>query len=358
MGLLRLLLAAAVVLAHTPLHDELTGGRLAVESFFMISGFYVALVLDRSYRRPTDFYVNRYLRLAPTYLVLAAASLVSWVAFDVKPFDESAQSLAGLTTPAAGFLAFTNLTMFFQDVVMFLCDAPTGLHWVSDFRRCTPPLFGYLLIPQAWSLGVEIAFYATAPWLLKLSTRTLLGVVLASMGIKALLFAQGLRHDPWDYRFFPSELFLFLTGSLVYRGRSAWRLLADDCLPSLKVWGMIVFTLVFSSLPFGGGLAYLYLSLLALSLPALLKFSSDRTWDRQLGELSYPLYLCHVLVISWLHSSSLEMAPWPYSLCALGSALALSWSMYRLVDLPMERFRSLRRGRASAGVGPKQAHAA
>lgn len=347
MGLLRLILAAAVVFAHTPLRTALTGGRLAVEAFFMISGFYVALVLERNYRRPSDFYVIRYLRLAPVYLVLATASLASWSLYGVKPFPESALPLPELSASAIAFLSLTNVTMFFQDMTMFMCDASGGLHWVSDFRACEPPLYGALLVPQAWSLGVEIAFYALAPWLLRLRSSWLVAIAIAAIALKAGLYASGLRRDPWDYRFFPSELFLFLSGSLAYRWRNEFAWLSETCLPKLKVLGMITFALIFSQLPFSSGFYGLFLITLFLSLPALLRFSSDHAWDRRIGEISYPLYLSHVLVVGWLQHAGVGLGKWSFSFVALTIAILLSYALYQLVDIPMERFRAARRRHAA-----------
>lgn len=346
MGLLRLLLAAAVVFAHTPVHNLMTGGRLAVESFFMISGFYVALVLDRNYREARDFYVNRYLRLAPVYLVVAAASLLSWGLYGVKPFAESAPPSPEWGLEALGFLLMTNVTMLFQDVTMFMCAGHGGLYWVADFRTCSPPLYGSLLVPQAWSLGIEIAFYALAPWLLRLRTRWLLAIVLASVLTKIGLYLMGFKKDPWDYRFFPSELFLFLLGAVAYRWRSFRQALRMDTWPSLKVWGLLAFALVFSRLPFSSGFYLLFLTCLFFSLPALLAFSTRHAWDRKLGELSYPLYVVHVLAISWLEHAMPENRSWAFSALALVASLIAAAALYRFVDVPMERVRSARRRKA------------
>lgn len=343
MGLLRLLLAAAVVFAHTPVHNLITGGRLAVESFFMISGFYVALVLDRNYREARDFYVNRYLRLAPVYLVVAAASLLSWVFYGVKPFAESAPPLPEWGLQPLGFLLVTNVTMFFQDVTMFMCAGHDGLHWVADFRSCSPPLYGALLVPQAWSLGIEIIFYALAPWLLRLRARWLLAIILASGATKIGLYLLGFKRDPWDYRFFPSELFLFLLGTVAYRWRNSKHALRMDTWPSLKVWGLLAFALVFSRLPLASGFYLIFLACLFFSLPSLLAFSNRHAWDRKLGELSYPLYVVHVLAISWLEHAFPAERSWTFSALALMASLVAAAALYRFVDVPMERVRAGRR---------------
>src|SRR5689334_14401820 len=76
MGLVRLLLALAVVLSHTPTAEfHFIGGGLAVQAFFIVSGFYMALVLDGKYADARTFYSNRLLRLAPAYFVVLVVGL-------------------------------------------------------------------------------------------------------------------------------------------------------------------------------------------------------------------------------------------------------------------------------------------
>jgi len=64
--ILRAILVLLVVGSH--LH-ALGGAAFAVKSFFIISGFYMALVIDtRYYALPvSDFYTSRLLRLLPLY---------------------------------------------------------------------------------------------------------------------------------------------------------------------------------------------------------------------------------------------------------------------------------------------------
>ena len=74
MGLIRLLLSIAVVVTHTGTFFglRLTGGVIAVQSFYMISGFYMTLVLSEKYKNPNSlwlFWSKRILRLWPVYFV-------------------------------------------------------------------------------------------------------------------------------------------------------------------------------------------------------------------------------------------------------------------------------------------------
>ena len=83
MGLVRVALALAVLLSHLPLASyKFLSGGLAVQSFFIVSGFYMALVLGGKYKDVGLFYSNRLLRLFPTYFVtcaLAALTVLSIV---------------------------------------------------------------------------------------------------------------------------------------------------------------------------------------------------------------------------------------------------------------------------------------
>src|SRR3954451_14766869 len=83
MGSLRLYLALSVVLAHFGIPLGFPTSDVAVQSFFVISGFYMALVLNEKYG-PGCYWLfisNRLLRLWPTYavvLVLSFAIAGNW----------------------------------------------------------------------------------------------------------------------------------------------------------------------------------------------------------------------------------------------------------------------------------------
>jgi peptidoglycan/LPS O-acetylase OafA/YrhL len=93
MGIIRVLLAIAVVVGHASSvvpnrAPKMTGGTASVEMFYMISGFYMAMVLNRKYRGPGStwvFYMNRLLRLYPTYLAVLLLTLISRGCFFTQP---------------------------------------------------------------------------------------------------------------------------------------------------------------------------------------------------------------------------------------------------------------------------------
>ena len=92
MGLLRLILACSVVCGHAGAGVFFTGPEVAVQTFYIISGFYIAMILDRTvaYRSIWVFYFSRYLRLWPSYAAIAFATLVAKALVQRSFFNEFA----------------------------------------------------------------------------------------------------------------------------------------------------------------------------------------------------------------------------------------------------------------------------
>jgi peptidoglycan/LPS O-acetylase OafA/YrhL len=78
-------------------------GRAAVQMFYLISGFYMALILNEKYRRPTAtgiFYSNRFLRLWPAVFIVNVL-----VVRELSPMGE-VRSVQAHTPASTGFLGF------------------------------------------------------------------------------------------------------------------------------------------------------------------------------------------------------------------------------------------------------------
>jgi len=151
MGVLRFLLAIAVVCTHTPLGFQFTGGRIAVETLFMISGFYISLILHTTYNDKVLFWSNRILRLMPGYYVVAALTLVAVVISDVEIYSRF-EDFSQLPVYAKIFLVLTNGLLYFQDVTMFLGINGGNLNFVTNFANSTPP---FISLPSG-STGMVI----------------------------------------------------------------------------------------------------------------------------------------------------------------------------------------------------------
>jgi peptidoglycan/LPS O-acetylase OafA/YrhL len=342
------LLALSVVCAHTAIGRVFTGSALAVQLFYMVSGFLIAHVLvdNASYRSKARFWASRALRLYPIYLAVAALALLNLLLFDPAWFTR----FRSTTATTQWFMATVNLTLFGQDWAMFMRTSPEGLEFATDFLRSDPPLFHLLLVPQAWSLGVELSFYMLAPFILRRLDVMLLLLGL-SLAVRLAVFKAGLGwQDPWTYRFFPAELGLFLLGALSRRlVLPRWQALSAGRPPGqADRWAtMLAVTLcvLYASAPLpshvkGPGLVLV----MVLLLPATFLFNQRATWDRYLGELSYPVYVVHVLLIQQSHQIAarfnVEPGPAAQAGLVLVASLVLAHALNRGVQAPVERWRS------------------
>jgi peptidoglycan/LPS O-acetylase OafA/YrhL len=350
MGTLRLIFALAVVCAHSwPGGPLSVGGENAVRLFYMISGFLISFILteQKSYGSVGRFYLNRYLRLYPTYLAVALLSLAfNWHAL----MDLYRQ----LPTSANLLLAFSNLFIFGQDWVMFAGVKHGALTLLADFRHSDLPLYKGLFIEQAWTLGLELTFYAIAPFVLP--RRWLLWILLGlSLGVRLVIIMFGWwDFDPWSYRFFPAELSIFLLGSLAHQiGLPLYRSMPEIRRNRLARWatfGFAVFCLIYSFLTVPKAVLIPVLLLLFLPvLPLTFIFQNNTKWDRWLGNLSYPLYICHVLVIGMVEYFAPKASdPYLMFLIVIMASLAFSYALDQLIVEPFEKVRTFVRQRASA----------
>jgi len=183
MGMLRLLLAVSVVLTHTGAAYSLAGGRIAVQLFYMISGFLISYVLhkDATYASTRRFYLARALRIFPPYYAVAAVVLVLFI-LERDRLRQFTELPAGLQA----FMGAVNLTIFGQDWTSFMANPTGGL-----------PLHKFLLVPQAWTLGLELSFYLLAPFIVR-RRGVLVGLLCASLAARAWGWRLGLDHDPWS----------------------------------------------------------------------------------------------------------------------------------------------------------------
>lgn len=377
MGVLRLSLALAVVAGHSwqTLGSALVNPALAVSIFYVISGFYMALVLDRAYpatpRGTLLFWSNRLLRLLPSYwtvVVLCGVVVAVLVVPGDRALIETVQSnilwaspdrLSKLQPGTVGLIAFANVGIFVQDVLLFARVAADGtLAFVPTLVTGDQAAYRYVAIPQAWSLAVELEFYLVAPFLLRQRAWVIALVLLASLALRVLLARAGLADDPWTYRFFPTALAFFLAGSLCYR----WLDTAHRVHRNVKIGGLIVAAgLVVLNGYLGEGLDRLMpargyvvsgacaLIAVIVALAPVFTLTARSRFDSLLGDLSYPLYIVHILVLQiclMLASVYPARMGWfatpgnPY-LVALSLLMALV--LTQVVDRPISFVRSRRK---------------
>ena len=185
---------------------------------------------------------------------------------------------------------------------MFLAVGSHGqLYFTTNFKAEPVPAHMFLVVPQAWSLGIEIIFYLLAPLILRRSVFIQIGLILASLALRfSFRYFLNLFHDPWSYRFFPFELAFFLLGSVAYRAYGSRKALYNEASTYIRWlrWPFF-FALVNYDYVFGTherGCLTLFASWF-LFLPFFFLATKTSSFDKLLGELSYPLYLSHNLAL-------------------------------------------------------------
>ena len=384
-GLFRLILAVAVILDHTAVHDfygfRLINPGFAVQAFFMLSGFYMALVLDRTYHGPAAYRVfleNRIMRLYPMYwLILALTIPVVFVGanFVELPAERPVLLYSGafvypqlVDFPAFVLLLFSHVAIIGQDVIYFLAVDPSGLYGIGEYparqaaQHTSLPLRVFLFVPQAWSLSFEMLFYAMAPFLMRRSTPTIAALMALSLALRMwMLFGTNLMeggNSAWPYKFFPNEFWTFMAGILMYR---VYRLIEARNYPTVRlIWApaaLIGVGLFGRYVPLADG--WPFFVAIAVLVPVAFQLFSQRRdlaprprWfikiDRFLGDLSYPVYISHVFVLYAIYTF------FPRMTLGLGNhltpivvivTLVFSTLLLRFAGEPIDRLRARNRER-------------
>lgn len=347
MGYIRLLLAISVFQGHAwaifpPRVYEFAGGVVSVRLFYMISGFLIALVFHSKYNCAKSFYKSRLLRLLPVYQIILILSIcVSVLSLVIKkdpfllgyfsgyqsflnPFEIMILSVPQLTTLGLDFYGFIGI----DQNGLFLAKQ-TWKH-VNGYQ--------FLVVPQAWTLGLECWFYLMAPFVIR-SKKSLIILILFSFFLELLISASldFSNDDPWNRRFFPSELKYFLIGVLSFQIRSLITVDSNKCKFAILAAVIAAISLIDNATTQSYSI-FVYL-LFFLSLPSLLSVSSFLPFDRIIGDLSYPFYLSHWLI---LHAVENNMAPSFGSPKALSMIYTLLFSI-ALVLLVERKFDKIRR---------------
>jgi peptidoglycan/LPS O-acetylase OafA/YrhL len=300
MGLVRLFLALVVAADHwrvimlSPrsigLEDWYKLGfnaGYAVMFFYIVSGFLITYTLRRNYGQDLSgtlaFYRNRGIRIYSLYWPMVALTFLvlpmSWEQFlAASPWDQ-----------------LTGIALF-------------GMDWRLAFASypATHPGSSIVGLNQAWTLGVELTFYVTAPLLMR-SWKIAAVLLAVSFGARAaFVMALGTSpNDVWLYHFVGTTFGFFMLGHLACLASQRWRSLAQPAIGWLLLVCSAACMLYGGAIgPFDGQRLWGATLFFTLALPGLFEGTKDIRWMNMIGDLSYPAYLVHVLLIfvlgSWL----------------------------------------------------------
>ncbi len=338
MGILRLLLAISVLCTHIgPVFGtSMLPGGLAVHVFFIVSGFYMSLVLTSKYRDTLVFWTNRLLRLYPTYLLFTILTwiwfVVTWLWLQKPPQYSWIAAYADMRWWQVSLLVVSNWTMLGQEILSSLNYEIGSGFWFPGSAEHGPGVWvgWFLTIRPAWSISVELLFYICVPLLVRLSFFWLSVLALASWW-----FADFVG-SPLDYWLFPSNLRFFVIGMLLHRMLPMW-----DRMPHPVSLAMLIFAVglivgwpaVSQHVPE----EFIYFALVP-TIPAAFLLTKRVGWDAFMGNLSYPVYLSHLLVGLIVQNTTHSTHP----NVVLAATIVISIITCHFVDNPVDRWRQKR----------------
>ena len=321
MGTLRLILAISVVLSHSDSinYHRLFGGKIAVELFFMISGFYMALVLSKKYTQELGtlnlFIINRIFKIFPLYLAILLSTLVFQVCTGSHYFNLPNE--VPLYVKVIGFI--TNFTIVGQDLLLFIGYDGEQLVVPENFHQYGFNSLDYMLvIDPSWTLALELYFYVLIFLVFALGGRFKFSIILAlltaSISLRFHLHEENILYkDPYMYRLFFSELYIFMYGVLGYyiyalikrNGilESYSNSILIFALAALVYFSLNVQSIVDINLIDAGNMLKkeFFLLVMIFVIPVLFLVSKNSQTDLLMGELSYPIYLLHIPIKSVMH---------------------------------------------------------
>ena len=308
-------------------------GVAAVVCFYALSGFVMAALVERHYQTiqaARGFYLDRALRILPQLWLYLAISFTA-LAFNLLPaVDFVSSCTAGKVV--ANFLVF-----------------PFHFHWVNELWRCMP-------IQQAWSLGVEVMFYAAVPILFAFSLRG--AAMAASIVFFVLAYLGVIDTVSHGHQWITGTMFIFLCGSYLFTRRTQ----VERVIPWVIFAGALVGlagTVLFPSVNVPHTRSVLVGIAVAVPALYLLGFRVSGKWDAFAGNVSYGVFLNHFLAIWAIAALPLALGE-RFVLVALLSTIAAALS-FVLVERPVQLIRRSLRTRkdvAAGGATPSETPAA
>ena len=317
MGFVRFLLAISVLFLHSsPIFGITTTmpGYLAVQLFYMISGYLMTLVFTEKYQftdKPYYYYIsNRFLRLFPMYWFVVFCTLVLSMLFGIflgsygklhyyySYYHEGKASLSALL-----LILLNNFTLIGQDILTFFNVNPIGGFSFLGLQT-NIALQELLFIPIAWTVSLEFMFYLITPFIaLKSISKVILMIAIVILVRFILYMIFNVDGGFTIYRFAPTELFWYLLGVLSYKLHKKGYLLKSNkaIYPLLLI---IILTFIYKWINYSVFTDIFFYSIVFISSGSLIDYYAKNKFDKYLGDLCYPLYLSHALFLLIISANS------------------------------------------------------
>ena len=328
---LRAISVIAVIIFHTNL-GILSGGYVGVDIFFVISGYLITGLIINDTRSGTfsyvDFYKRRIARLLPSLVItLFFVFIFGFIFYNNSAFDSLGKEVFFSSIGAANILFGQGVNYFVQDAAV-------------------RPLI------HLWSLGVEEQFYLVWPTILILLTllknRWVLFAIALLFYLSFYMAFIEVKNAPIATYFYPQyRAFELLIGAFVailmqcasyrriqleqeYREAIAYVSAALIITPMFLLNKESTFPGTNTLYPTFGAALFI-----AFSFQTTISKLFSSTPLVIVGLISYPLYLYHQPVISYLYFFNLADNKIILLFITLLISVPLSWLTYRYIEKPI-----------------------
>lgn len=329
------------VITYHAFPDLLKSGYIGVDIFFVISGFlitnYIIKNLEKGQFSSIEFFGRRIRRLFPTLIVVMASSIIfGWFVLLVGEYKQLGKHIASSSAFVVNFI-LANESGYFDNVAE------------------TKPML------HLWSLAVEEQFYIVWPIVLYIAWKyqfNIFRIFIIFFIISFYLYMQFIDSYPAQVFFWPFSRFWELASG----GILAWVMAKRNQTPTecikpignffdeyciANIMSFLGFSLIIYS-AIGSGMKLLFSLPLAISAVAgasLIIASGSKAWLNRIflmnpvmiwvGLISYPLYLWHWPILSFLQIIEGGDPSIQTRILALIVSLLLAWLTYKFIELPV-----------------------
>ncbi|UAA39682.1 acyltransferase [Paraneptunicella aestuarii] len=330
---LRAVAVFSVILFHSEL-SLFSGGYIGVDVFFVISGYLITSLIHDEIKQGTftfsNFYKRRALRLLPALNITLFVALMFGVIF----YDNIALDILGKEIFFSAIGAANIL--FAQGIDYFVKNE------------------AYQPLIHLWSLGVEEQFYIVWPFILiflvkyltRLTTLIPLCLLILSLILSQIATTSG---KPSSYFLPQFRAFELLFGVLVSLCLPQINAISEKLtkplqhLISVTAIAMILIPMMTlnesSNFPGINALWPCLGTALLIAFPdngIISRTLSNRTMV-MMGLISYPLYLYHQPVLSFIHFFELALSPIQMFFVVISICVPLSWVTYKYIEKPIRQ---------------------
>jgi peptidoglycan/LPS O-acetylase OafA/YrhL len=312
-------------------------GWYAVQMFFILSGFLIGrLIIERKHHANflPVFVMRRVCRTFPSYMVSILVIFgVLWI------FRNESWTHFESGFPLWSYLTFT------QNIFMATTGG-VGAYWAAP----------------SWTLALEEQLYILLPFVFFLASRRfwlriLIAIALLAVALRAVIFTTDLVGPTWGLVLLPARGDTLVAGviaAIIYKERLV-DLARYDLLLRLAPLVLMVACLVIALIDPSQRLFNIFAPFLlsfgfACFLLAVVRGAPEakryeNRFLRFLGDISYCVYLTHLMVLGLMHGLILHAKPelggvtqWLVTLAALPLAVLLGWVMTALIEAPLTAY--------------------